>query len=103
MVLYICYNRSESRQSGAGCTGAGWLVGKAHLHGDLRPYLRTAAATAPRGIAAASAPAGTAYAATPSGRQWEWAAASGPKKRGDMCVKDVDALRGYGFMEPCKK
>jgi hypothetical protein len=32
---------------------------------------------------------------------YEWYAAPGPKKRGNMCVKDVDPLRGYGVQEPC--
>jgi|SRR5215831_1684727 len=68
-----------------------------------RSARRAPAAAAPRGTAAAAGPAGNDYAAAPGGRQWEWAAAPGPKKRGEMCVKDVDALRGYGFMEPCKK
>ena len=67
-----------------------------------RSARRAPAAAPPRGTAAAAAPAGTAYAAGPCGRH-EWAYSPGPKKRGDMCVKDVDALRGYGFMEPCKK
>jgi len=83
--------------------------------------------SARRAPAAAAAPAGTAYAAAPAGTArraparavprgaiadtapggaaypYKWAASPGPKKRGNMCVKDVDALRGYGFMEPCKK
>jgi hypothetical protein len=32
---------------------------------------------------------------------WEWHAAPGPSKRGGMCVKHTDALRGYGYHEPC--
>jgi hypothetical protein len=32
---------------------------------------------------------------------WEWHAAPGPSKRGGMCVKHTDALRGYGYQEPC--
>jgi hypothetical protein len=32
---------------------------------------------------------------------WEWHASPGPSKRGNMCVKHTDALRGYGFQEPC--
>ena len=32
---------------------------------------------------------------------WEWHAAPGPSKRGNMCVKHTDALRGYGYQEPC--
>jgi hypothetical protein len=32
---------------------------------------------------------------------WEWHAAPGPSKRGSMCVKHTDALRGYGYQEPC--
>jgi hypothetical protein len=32
---------------------------------------------------------------------YEWYASPGPKKRGNMCVKDVDATRGYGVQEPC--
>jgi hypothetical protein len=32
---------------------------------------------------------------------WDWYAAPGPMKRGNMCVKHVDPLRGYGFQEPC--
>src|SRR5262249_29121471 len=36
------------------------------------------------------------YAAQSSG-PWEWHAGPGPKKRGAMCVTDVDLNRGYGF------
>jgi type IV secretory pathway VirB10-like protein len=70
---------------------------------------RTAYAAAPAGTArrapAAAAPAGTANGPGQAYAQghYVWPASPGPKKRGDMCVKDVDALRGYGFMEPCKK
>jgi hypothetical protein len=32
---------------------------------------------------------------------YEWYASRGPKKRGNMCVKDVDPTRGYGIQEPC--
>ena|SRR5262245_13570104 len=54
------------------------------------------AAPARNAYAADTAPGGAAY-------PYKWAASPGPKKRGNMCVKDVDALRGYGYMEPCKK
>src|SRR5262249_45554183 len=57
---------------------------------------RNAYAATPGGNAADTAPGGAAY-------PYKWAASPGPKKRGHMCVKDVDALRGYGYMEPCKK
>jgi hypothetical protein len=71
---------------------------------------------APAGAAAAptaAAPGGTAYApgsgpppyTVPSQAYaqgpWEWHAAPGPSKRGNMCVKHTDPLRGYGFQEPC--
>ena len=32
---------------------------------------------------------------------WEWHGAPGPNKRGNMCVKHVDPMRGYGYQEPC--
>jgi hypothetical protein len=32
---------------------------------------------------------------------WEWHAGPGPKKRGNMCVTDVDINRGYGFQATC--
>jgi hypothetical protein len=41
--------------------------------------------------------AGERYRATP----YEWYAAPGPNKRGNMCVTHVDAGRGYGFQGPC--
>src|SRR6516165_4325660 len=46
------------------------------------------------------------YPVTPGARGtpqagWDWYAAPGPMKRGNMCVKHVDPLRGYGFQEPC--
>src|SRR5262245_19825098 len=40
------------------------------------------------------------YAAQSSG-PWEWHAGPGPKKRGAMCVTDVDLNRGYGFQATC--
>ena len=42
------------------------------------------------------------YAAN-SAQPYEWYAAPGPNKRGNMCVTHVDSLRGYGFQAPCKK
>ena len=32
---------------------------------------------------------------------YEWHAAPGPNKRGNMCVTHVDPMRGYGFQAPC--
>jgi len=32
---------------------------------------------------------------------YEWPGSPGPMKRGNMCVKDVDPLRGYGYQAPC--
>ena len=40
------------------------------------------------------------YAAQSSG-PWEWHAGPGPRKRGGMCVTDVDINRGYGFQAAC--
>jgi hypothetical protein len=40
------------------------------------------------------------YASQSSG-PWEWHAGPGPKKRGGMCVTDVDINRGYGFQAAC--
>ena len=42
--------------------------------------------------------AGERYGA---GAPYEWYAAPGPNKRGNMCVTHVDAGRGYGFQAPC--
>ena len=60
-------------------------------------------------VAAANAQANinpNLYPVTPGARGapqagWDWYAAPGPMKRGNMCVKHVDPLRGYGFQEPC--
>jgi hypothetical protein len=42
------------------------------------------------------------YRGAPVAQQpWEWHAAPGPSKRGSMCVKHTDAMRGYGYQEPC--
>ena len=32
---------------------------------------------------------------------YEWYGAPAPNKRGNMCVKHVDPLRGYAYQEPC--
>ena len=32
---------------------------------------------------------------------YEWYGSPGPMKRGNMCVTNVDPLRGYGFQSPC--
>ena len=38
----------------------------------------------------------------PYGNQpWEWHGAPGPNKRGAMCVKHTDPMRGYGYQEAC--
>ena len=36
-----------------------------------------------------------------SQQPYEWHAGPGPKKRGNMCVTDVDINRGYGYQAPC--
>jgi hypothetical protein len=42
------------------------------------------------------------YRGAPVAQQpFEWHAAPGPSKRGSMCVKHTDPLRGYGYHEPC--
>jgi hypothetical protein len=71
---------------------------------------RTAYAAAPAGTArrapAAAAPAASvpaqAYAQASQGH-FTWYASPGPMKRGNECITNVDALRGYGFRGPCKK
>jgi hypothetical protein len=42
--------------------------------------------------------AGERYGATGN---YEWYAAPGPMKRGNMCVEHVDSTRGYGVQKPC--
>ena len=32
---------------------------------------------------------------------YEWHAAPGPNRRGNMCVTHTDPMRGYGFQGPC--
>jgi hypothetical protein len=71
---------------------------------------RTAYAAAPAGTArrapAAAAPAASVPAqanAQASQGHFTWYASPGPMKRGNECITNVDALRGYGFRGPCKK
>src|SRR5215472_14648670 len=60
-------------------------------------------------VAAANAQANinqNLYPVTPGARGasqagWDWYAAPGPKKGGNMCVSHVDTTRGYGFQQPC--
>ena len=60
-------------------------------------------------VAAANAQANinqNLYPVTPGARGasqagWDWYAAPGPNKRGNMCVSHVDTTRGYGFQQPC--
>ena len=79
-----------------------------------RRSARRAPAAAP-GAPAAASPGGAAYAPG-SGpppyavqgqayaqRPYEWHAAPGPNRRGNMCVTHTDPLRGYGYQAPCKK
>jgi hypothetical protein len=37
------------------------------------------------------------------GAPFEWHAAPGPNRRGNMCVTHTDPLRGYGYQAACKK
>ena len=32
---------------------------------------------------------------------YEWHAAPGPNRRGNMCVTHTDPMRGYGYQAPC--
>jgi hypothetical protein len=41
---------------------------------------------------------GQRYALAP----WEWHAAPGPNRRGNMCITHTDPLRGYGYQATCK-
>ena len=44
--------------------------------------------------------AGERYGAT-GNAPYEWYAAPGPMKRGNMCIEHVDSTRGYGVQKPC--
>jgi hypothetical protein len=85
---------------------------QAYAQRKARRSARRAPAAAPGGTAAA-APGGAAYAPG-SGpppyavqgqayaqRPYEWHAAPGPNRRGNMCVTHTDPLRGYGYQAPC--
>lgn len=43
---------------------------------------------------------GERYGAT-GNAPYEWYAAPGPMKRGNMCIEHVDSTRGYGVQKPC--
>jgi hypothetical protein len=32
---------------------------------------------------------------------YEWHAAPGPNRRGNMCITHTDPMRGYGYQAPC--
>src|SRR5215813_11510645 len=104
---------------------------QAHARSQMAPtqaYAQRKVHRSARRAPAAAAPAGTAYAAAPAGTarrapaaaapaasvpaqanaqasqgHFTWYASPGPMKRGNECVTNVDALRGYGFRGPCKK
>ena len=38
-----------------------------------------------------------------AGAPFEWHAAPGPNRRGNMCITHTDPLRGYGYQAACKK
>src|SRR5215471_13527714 len=90
------YTQRRVRRSARRAPAATTPAGNAYAAAPAGTARRAPARAVPRGTVADNAPGGAAY-------PYKWAASPGPKKRGNMCVKDVDALRGYGFMEPCKK
>ena len=90
------YTQRRVRRSARRAPAAAAPAGTAYAAAPAGTARRAPAAAVPRGTVADTAPGGAAY-------PYKWAASPGPKKRGNMCVKDVDALRGYGYMEPCKK
>ena len=47
--------------------------------------------------------AATSLYAANSAQPYEWYAAPGPNRRGNMCITHTDSLRGYGFQAPCEK
>jgi hypothetical protein len=86
---------------------------QAYAQRRVRRSARRAPAAAAAGTPAAAAPGGAAYAPG-SGpppyavqgqayaqKPYEWHAAPGPNKRGNMCVTHTDPLRGYGYQAPC--
>jgi hypothetical protein len=88
---------------------------QAYAQRRVRRSARRAPAAAAPGAPAAAAPGGAAYAPG-SGpppyavqgqayaqQPYEWHAAPGPNRRGNMCVTHTDPLRGYGYQAPCKK
>jgi hypothetical protein len=84
------YRRSARQTYGAQTPGA-----------PPRMYSGNTAFT-PRSGPPPYAAATQSYAAN-SAQPYEWYAAPGPNRRGNMCVTRVDSLRGYGFQSPCKK
>jgi hypothetical protein len=86
---------------------------QAYAQRRVRRSARRAPAAAAPGTPAAAAPGGAAYAPG-SGpppyavqgqayaqKPYEWHAAPGPNRRGNMCVTHTDPLRGYGYQAPC--
>jgi hypothetical protein len=84
---------------------------QAYAQRRVRRSARRAPAAAAPGAPAAAAPGGLTY--TPGSgpppydvqrsaqAPYEWHAAPGPNRRGNMCVTHTDPLRGYGFQAPC--
>ena len=89
---------------------------QAYAQRKARRSARRAPAAAAPGGPAAAAPGGPAYVpgsgpppyAVTGGQAYaqqpyEWHAAPGPNRRGNMCITHTDPLRGYGYQAPCKK
>jgi hypothetical protein len=82
---------------------------QAHARSQMAPTqayaqrrVRRSARRAPAAAAPAASVPAQAYAQASQGH-FTWYASPGPMKRGNECVTNVDALRGYGFRGPCKK
>ena len=91
------YTQRRVRRSAHRAPAAAAPAGTAYAAAPAGTALRAPAAAAP----AASVPA-QAYAQASQGH-FTWYASPGPVKRGNECITNVDALRGYGFRGPCKK
>jgi hypothetical protein len=68
-----------------------------------RAYRRSARQTFTPGSGPAPYAASTSSYAANSAQPYEWYAAPGPNRRGNMCITHVDSLRGYGFQSACPK
>jgi len=76
---------------------------QAYAPSQMAPTQAYAQQRRARRYARRGSPSNGRVAASSANAPFEWHAAPGPNRRGNMCITHTDPLRGYGYQAACPK